>query len=94
MKLVRPNILAPMPDTVFDKGEMIVFCGRGFSPNHETTRFDDMVWSSRLDGYFGVGYELAVSTLRAGRHYIRLSVPDGFGGEATAGIFIEVRATD
>jgi hypothetical protein len=91
VKAVQAQILSPMPDAVFCEGEAVVLRGVGFSPNHETTRFDDMLWSSQPGGQLGVGYECVVSTLRTGRHRIALNVPDGFGGEATTGVLIEVR---
>jgi len=94
VRAVRAYILSPASDADFREGEAVVFRGFGFSPNYETTRFDDMLWSSGLDGNVGVGYECAVSTLRPGRHRITLSVPDQLGGEATAGVIIEVHPAD
>jgi hypothetical protein len=93
-KAVRAHILAPAPHAIFSAREAVVLRGCGFSPNYGTTRFDDMLWSSGLDGHLGIGYECVVSTLRSGRHRITLSVPDGLGGEATAGVFIEVHSAD
>jgi hypothetical protein len=94
VKPVQAHILEPQPDAVYREGEAVVLRGGGFSPDHETTRFDEVSWRSSLEGHLDVGYELAVATLSPGRHRITLSVPDGLGGEATAGAFIEVRPTD
>jgi hypothetical protein len=94
VKPVQPHILEPQPDSGFSQGEGVVLIGGGFSPDFETTGFDDVAWSSSIDGYLGVGYVFPVPSLSAGRHRITLSVPDGLGDEATAGIFIEVRPVD
>jgi hypothetical protein len=91
LKAVEAYLLEPTPDAVFLEGESIVFRGGGFSPNYETTPFEDVLWSSRTDGQIGVGPECVVSTLTAGRHRITVSMPDGLGGESTAGVTIDVR---
>jgi hypothetical protein len=94
VKPVQAQVLDPRPDAVYREGEAVVLRGGGFSPDHETTRFDEVSWSSSVDGHLGVGYEHAVTTLSPGRHRITLSVPDGLGGEATSAVFIEVRPAD
>jgi hypothetical protein len=65
----------------------------GFSPDFGTTDFADMVWSSNRDGLLDVGYDTVVDNLSVGRHRLELTVPDGLGGESTARVSVEVRAT-
>lgn len=89
----QPHILSPVPDATFTEGEPVVLLGGGFSPDFETPEFGDVVWTSNIDGIVGVGYEVITHTLSAGRHRITISIPDGLGGEASAGMYIEVRSS-
>jgi hypothetical protein len=92
VKAASAHILLPVPNASFEVGEPVVLRGGGFSPDFGTTPFDNVLWSSRVDGHLGNGYEHVVSSLSCGRHRITLSVPDGLGGEATADVSIDVRA--
>jgi hypothetical protein len=92
VKPAQVYIFEPADGAVFLEGESIVFRGSAFSPNHGIAQFEDLLWSSRLNGQIAVGYECAVSMLGLGQHQITLSVPDGLGGEATAAVRIEVRS--
>jgi hypothetical protein len=94
VKPVQPYILEPPPDAVFDEGAVVTLRGLGYSPDFETTPFDDVTWHSNLEGHLGVGYQLALRTLRVGRHRITLSLPDGLGDQATAGVFIDLRRAE
>lgn len=87
-------LLSPRPGATFTVGEAVVLHGGGFSPDLQTSPFDDVVWSSSRDGALGVGYEVVTQSLSPGRHRLTMSVPDGFGGEASASVWIDVVAGD
>lgn len=84
-------ILSPEPSCTFSDAEPIVLLGGGFSPDFWTTEFEDVVWNSSLDGFLGTGHEIVLHTLSIGRHRIEVNIPDGVGGKALAGKFIEVK---
>ena len=65
--------------------------GGGFSPDFETTDFDDVVWTSDRDGVIGTGYQVITHSLSAGRHRISIGFPDGLGGEASASVFVSFK---
>jgi hypothetical protein len=83
-------ILSPERDSTFRRGEPVVLLGGGFSPDFQTTDFEDVTWTSSIDGLMGVGYQVIVHTLSVGRHKITLSFPDGLGGEASGSIFVRI----
>jgi hypothetical protein len=87
----QAHILHPKPGTSYRKGQPVPLVGGGFSPDFATTEFDEVVWTSNLDGAIGVGHGLVVNSLSSGRHRISIDIPDGAGGEAAAGVFIEVK---
>jgi hypothetical protein len=83
-------ILSPEPSASFAQGEPVVLRGGGFSPDFGTTEFEDVVWTSNVDGVIGVGHEVVAYRLSSGQHKINLSFPDGVGGEASTSVFIRV----
>ncbi|HET7326307.1 MAG TPA: M66 family metalloprotease [Nocardioidaceae bacterium] len=87
----KAYLLAPQPGTTFRAGQPVVLRGGGFSPEAQTTPFDEVAWSSNRDGPLGVGYEVVVQTLSTGKHRVTMSFPDGLGGEASAGVWIDVQ---
>jgi hypothetical protein len=86
----QARILSPNPGAAFRQGESVVLVGRGFSPDFGTPEFAEVVWNSNLDGHLGVGFRVVTNTLSIGRHRITVSVPDGMGGEVSAGVAISV----
>lgn len=91
VKPVEANILSPMDGTRYHQDEPIALRGGGFSPDFGITAFEDVTWTSSRDGLLGLGHQVVVGNLSVGRHRVRLSVPDGLGGEATSIVSIEVR---
>jgi hypothetical protein len=83
----------PEPLTV-TRGQVVPLVGAGFSPDHGPAPFDDVRWSSSLDGNLGAGYEVATASLSVGFHLITLAVPDGEGGVATATTQVTVENTE
>jgi len=83
-------ILRPKPGERFPRGASVVLFGGGHSPDFETADFDDVVWTSNLDGHLGIGHQLTTHTLLPGRHRITVSVPDGLGDEASASVTVEI----
>jgi hypothetical protein len=86
----KAHILSPESGATFKRGQTIVLLGGGFSPDFQTADFEDVVWTSNLDGVLGTGYEVTPNHLSVGRHRITLSLPDGLGGEASASVFVAV----
>jgi hypothetical protein len=89
-KPYKAYILSPESGTTVKKGEAVVLLGGGFSPDFQTTEFEDGVWTSSLDGVIGTGYEVVTHNLSVGRHKITLNFPDGLGGEAIASVFVYI----
>jgi hypothetical protein len=88
----KAYILSPANSGMtFKQGEGVVLLGGGFSPDFETTNFEDVVWTSDRDGVIGTGYEVIVHTLSVGRHKISIDFPDGLGGEASATVFVTIK---
>lgn len=82
-------ILSPEPGMRIMEGEPLVLQGGGFSPDFETSEFDEVLWA--CDGEkVGVGYEVVANRLEPGRHRVTLSVPDGIGAEAVASVTVTV----
>jgi len=69
-----------------------VLRGGGFGPGHGLSEPQDAQWSSSLDGVLGAGYEVVAQRLSEGPHTVRLTVPDGLGGIASAEVAVLVRA--
>jgi hypothetical protein len=90
VKPVQVHILSPTDGTLVTEGEPLTLRGGGFSPDFGTTAFEDVVWTSSRDGPLGIGYETLVQNLSVGRHRIKLTVPDGLGGEAAGIVSVEV----
>jgi hypothetical protein len=75
----------------FKQGEEVVLLGGGFSPDFETTNFEEVVWTSDRDGVVGTGYQVITHTLSPGQHRIGIDFPDGLGGEASASVFVTIQ---
>lgn len=90
-KSLQAHILSPEAGATFKKGESVVLLGGGFSPDFGTTKFEDVAWTSSLDGAIGVGFQIVTQSLSVGQHKITLDFPDGLGGEASASRFIVVK---
>jgi hypothetical protein len=89
-KPARAYIISPSDGDTFSVGKSVVFQGFGFSPNYESSRFDDLVWHSNRDGLLGIGYQVVTAVASRGSHRITLSIPDGLEGEATASVYIRI----
>jgi hypothetical protein len=90
VKASLPIILSPTDGVHVSAEQLVVFRGSGFSPNFGTTSQDDLIWGSSRDGFLGVGADLPISTLSAGRHQITLTIPNELGGESSASVWIEI----
>ena len=84
-------ILSPKSHDAFVQDESVVLRGVGFSPDFGSAEFSDLVWTSNLDCCIGVGPEVVTHALSIGRHTIKLCIPDGCEGEASALVFIEIQ---
>jgi hypothetical protein len=96
VKPARARIFSPAETASIEQGQPLALMGIGFSPDFGTSDFEDTEWTSDRDGPLAVGYDAIVTGLSAGRHHVRLTVPDGLGGESVATTVVEVgpRATD
>jgi hypothetical protein len=84
-------ILRPKPGERFPRGASVVLIGGAHSPDFETADFEEVVWTSNLDGHVGIGHQLTTHTLSSGRHRITVSAPDGLGGEASASVTVQIQ---
>jgi hypothetical protein len=91
-KPVRAFILAPETGTSLGQGAPVTLRGGGFSPDFGSSDFEDLIWTSNIDGYLGVGHEVVLHRLALGRHRISLTMADGLGGEANASVFLVVQS--
>jgi hypothetical protein len=89
-KPYQAHIITPQSGAEYQQGEPVALQGGGFSPDLETTAFEEATWASSLDGPLGTGYQVVVHTLSVGRHKLTLTIPDGYGGEATGSVFVTV----
>ena len=88
----KAYILSPdKSQTIYAKGQDVVLLGGGFSPDFESSDFDDVVWTSDRDGLIGTGYQVITNSLSSGRHRIQISLPDGLDGEALTSVFITIK---
>lgn len=88
----KAYILSPdKSQSTYAKGQDVVLLGGGFSPDFESSNFDDVVWTSDRDGLVGAGYQVITNSLSSGRHRIQISLPDGLEGEALASVFITIK---
>lgn len=85
------HIVSPEDGATFSQGDAVELLGGGFSPNFETTEYDDVSWTSSQDGRLGTGYQVVTNSLSPGRHRITLRVPDLMGGESIASRVITIR---
>ena len=83
-------LISPQDGDVFKVGTPITFTGGGYSPDHDACSFDEVSWHSNIQGYLGTGNQLVKTDLILGTHRITMTLPDGTGGEAKAGVWIKV----
>jgi hypothetical protein len=77
--------------TSIDSGRIRTFTGAGHSPDHGTSTFEEVTWTSGLNGMLGTGYQLTRDDLRPGLHPHRPDRPGRGGGEAVAHVSIRIR---
>jgi hypothetical protein len=94
IKPVQAHIHAPPQNASIAQGELLELRGLGYSPDFGTSAFEDLVWTSDRDGTIGVGDNTFTADLTPGRHRLRLTVPDGLGGQTTATTTVLVRSQD
>jgi hypothetical protein len=83
-------ILSPEPRMEVSEGDQVLLRGGAFSPDFGLGDAEDAVWSSKLDGALGRGFELVAQDLSPGFHTIELTMPDGVDGVATAQVSLRV----
>jgi len=89
------HVSEPWDGSRFEPGQTIVL--RGLAIDAEDGPITDpgrLVWSSDLSGPLGSGTELAVDTLPAGVHQIRLTVTDSHGAEGWDEVSVLVRTME
>ena len=86
----QAHVVSPREGDVFRAGVPVAFMGGGYSPDGGVCAPDETLWRSSLDGTLGTGMQLVRGDLQPGTHRITLTLPDGAGGEATAGVWIRV----
>jgi hypothetical protein len=91
-KLRETTIIEPPSGTVVAPGQIVTFLGESFSPDVGSANPSEMRWYADAEHLLGIGQEIQTSTLSPGVHTISLRASDGFGGESTASIQIEVKA--
>ncbi len=64
-----PAILAPVSGSVVDPESTVSVAAQGYHVEEHRPSFDEITWSSSLDGYVGQGAQL-VATLSPGDHTI------------------------
>jgi hypothetical protein len=88
----KAYILSPEnSEMTFKQGEDVVLLGGAFSPDFETSDFDEVVWISDRDGVIGTGYQIITRSLSAGRHRININFPDRLGGETSAVVYVTIK---
>lgn len=87
----RAHILSPRPGTVVERGDRILFRGRGSDPEDGLLAPESCRWYSSLDGLLGTGRRLEASNLSVGDHDITLEVEDSQGnpGSDTVRLTVE-----
>ena len=70
--------------------EAVLLVGYAYDPESGTLGAEDMWWESNRQGVLGTGSELQVASLLPGEHQITLTVADGDGMPASAGIEVFV----
>ena len=83
-------ILSPEPRMEVSEGDQVLLRGGAFSPDFGLGDAEDAVWTSKLDGALGRGFELVAQDLSPGFHTIELTMPDGVDGVATAQVSLRV----
>lgn len=78
-------ILLPGPGTTHAAGRELVFHGRGVDQYDSPLAYDQLVWTSDLDGEIGTGEVFTTDDLSPGEHVVTLQGTDrdGFVGSAS-----------
>ncbi len=83
-------ILRPEADDTFSQGIEVTFQGSATDPDGTDLAESAFVWSSDLDGQFGVGRLVAANTLSVGDHLVTLRVTDSDNLTGTATVSISI----
>ncbi len=86
------TITAPPSGTVLELGATATFTATA-TDLEDGNLTGQLAWSSDLDGSFGTGSPVSVSTLRSGLHHITTGVTDSNGDHTQATITVVVNAT-
>jgi hypothetical protein len=90
----RALIAAPRDGASLRAGAPLALLGGAFSPDCGLAPDRQVVWTSSVDGVLGRGHRLLVPALSPGPHQLRVTVPDGAGGIASANVSVEAEALD
>jgi hypothetical protein len=83
-------ISRPSNDSVFTRGQDIVFAGWAYDPEEFELDGSSFVWTSSIDEVIGTGSSLTTSRLSVGNHTITLNVSDANGLSDSTAIAITV----
>ncbi|MEM7813796.1 MAG: tandem-95 repeat protein [Candidatus Aenigmatarchaeota archaeon] len=84
------EIASPPDFSTFEPGEMIDFMGTGADVEDGSLGGDSLVWTSSIDGNFGNGTSVSISTLSLGAHTITLTARDSGGATGEDVIYITI----
>lgn len=84
------KILTPTSESIFRVGIPIIFIGEGSDFEEGDLDSAAFVWSSDVDGAFGAGEALVISSLSANTHNITLSVTDSRNGTGISSVTIYI----
>lgn len=84
------KILTPTSESIFRVGIPIIFIGEGSDFEEGDLDSAAFVWSSDVDGIFGAGEALVISSLSANTHNITLTVTDSLNGSGISSVIIYV----
>ncbi len=83
------TILSP-PDNYFQQNRDIILSGRAYDFEDLELTGSSMVWRSNIDGFLGIGEELAIDYLSVGHHTITLTGIDSVNNETTRSIMLNL----
>ncbi|MBI2584247.1 MAG: FG-GAP repeat protein [Candidatus Aenigmarchaeota archaeon] len=88
----RPNvtILLPANGSTFTQGQAVSFIGDAVDAEDGPLPDSALTWSSSIDGTFGTGRIISISSLSAGTHAITLTATDSGGLSSFASITIVI----
>ncbi|MBW3017894.1 PKD domain-containing protein, partial [Candidatus Woesearchaeota archaeon] len=85
------NITAPANNSAFMNQTQINFTGHGIdAEDGMITQANQLVWTSSIDGNFGNGTSINITSLTVGLHNITLNVTDSEGMSATTAVTINI----